>query len=344
MSDSASPNLQPNRNLNLQKFCEIPDENLEAFVSLLQWMFGSVLPIPALLDSIWIVPEGELGTYVNRIITAVAPDASPHEFGTYTPGGVAVPVETEVGAKAFVLLDKSEIVHLSPTNYFLPDVISTILEEVLHVQLYSLAWQRRGFIQYRDQEVGCKIDYYNLCSNFHDEYAVCRLKAQMLKENLLFKTEQGEIKPVEFFYGAPLDKSINRAVADLKQTIFGAASASIPIESAWPKALNQIYRGILEPLARNAGFVAANPDADHPYNNANNSSFYVNYFSRYWHLIEQQLNISFDSDFSEEETALDHMVEHLDTFLKEIGVSLRQLDSSDCWVDFTTSFFDEMNL
>ncbi|HMN15804.1 MAG TPA: hypothetical protein PKD55_26095 [Bellilinea sp.] len=133
---------QSRNQVGITPFCELSNDNLQGLVKLLAWIADSVLPLPHLLAGIWIVPEGQMITFVNQVIAQFAPDANLHKLGTHEPDGVAIPIETENSATALILLDAQPLRQLNADHPFVPEVISTLLEELLHVELYSIRWER----------------------------------------------------------------------------------------------------------------------------------------------------------------------------------------------------------
>src|SRR5690606_20739498 len=103
--------------------------------------------------------------------------------------------------------------------------------------------------------------------------------------------------------------------------------------------LADIFRGIFEPLARDFGFRIANPDAPHPFSNAENSWFYRNHIKQFWLRIETELQQSIASNFSELPATVKRILEIVDEFLTYVGVSTTVTEEGKCWTTFTSDFF-----
>ncbi len=106
---------------------------------------------------------------------------------------------------------------------------------------------------------------------------------------------------------------------------------------AWPKLLQVVYREIFEPLAREAAFQAAIPtDADipHPPRDASESWFYRQGVAPYWDQVRIQLERSFNKNLEKEDTALNNMVDILEAFLREMGVTCYKTLSGDSYILF----------
>lgn len=81
------------------------------------------------------------------------------------------------------------------------------------------------------------------------------------------------------------------------------------------------YRFIFEPLARHAGFLTPIPPEfplRDPNNNPEGNAFYQDIIAPYWIPIKSALEASFDSQFSETETALHTITQTMDSCLDRL--------------------------
>jgi hypothetical protein len=118
-----------------------------------------------------------------------------------------------------------------------------------------------------------------------------------------------------------------------------AAAGITPTEQAWPALQTIVYRGIFEPLARDAAFRDGNTDESPVKHNASDNRFYREIIKPYWLAIYKELDRSFSSDLVESDRALDRIVEVLEGFLARIGVTFRPQADGSWWIWFAESDF-----
>ena len=152
---------------------QIAPEKMAVFLRMLRRFLPFSCPTnteQSALSRISIVPDAELERAVNDI-AMLAGKPGTYRVGTTLPPAVTVPIEDEAGVTCIVVVAVSLLATIN-SEEFSADVISTVLEELLHIRLYSAAWQRRRWIEQPPGVYGCKLDLVRLCSGFHDEY-VC---------------------------------------------------------------------------------------------------------------------------------------------------------------------------
>lgn len=217
----------------------------------------------------------------------------------------------------------------------LADLISTLLEELFHVQHYSAIWQRRGYFHPRHSDIACRNDLFTLCSKFQDEYVAIRWKASVMASIPLVEAPDGGKTVAYLGYGLPIAPLLDQAAANLSQIIYDAASKKLSVGDVWPKLRQVVYQEIFEPLARDAAFQTAMPlNADVPDQVPSESWFYQQDIASYWRQIRTQLERSFNNDLEEEDAALYDMTNILEAFLREMGVTCHKTSSDDSYVLF----------
>ena len=105
-----------------------------------------------------------------------------YEAGSYPPCGAAIPVEKNTTFTSVILITRS---FFTQGNDLLQRQLlqrSTLVEELYHCALYELAWQRRGYIYPKEDDVYTSALFVT-CSTLHDEYAVARLKCDYFANN-----------------------------------------------------------------------------------------------------------------------------------------------------------------
>lgn len=60
--------------------------------------------------------------------------------------------------------------------------------------------------------------------------------------------------------------------------------------------------------------------------------------------MEVELDRSVMSDFVEETDVIRQLVKLYESFLRYIGVSVRELEDGACWVEFNKAFFDGLDI
>jgi len=309
--------------------CEISPERVEVFTALIRKLSLASLPTSAEhLKGLLVVPDTDLERTVNAIAEGKRP--APYRAGTTLPPAIAVAVEDDSGLSCFIVITESLLQSIDPEHYTV-DTVSTLLEELLHVRLYIGTWQRRGCLMSRKTESPCAQDLFVMCSNFHDEYVVARWKAP------IFASLGLEIR-----YGLRLAPILDQAAQNLARIVIMASSGVFPIQDAWGKVIRSVHRDLFDPLARDAGFRAGNPESSQDEDGASESWFYRDHIASYWQQVQVELERSFDSGLTETESALDEIVKTVEEFLRFIGVTYRDIDDSQCWVNFERRFFDSL--
>ncbi len=205
-------------------------------------------------------------------------------------------------------------------RYHPQPLVSSLLEELLHVRLYVTAWQHRGYIHPLDRH-GVDKDLFVQCTRFHDEHMVARWKAAICSTTRLFDSEYG-LDVGYLWYGESLRSMLEEAGSSLAEVISDAASHRLGAEDAWSWIADLVYRGVFEPLAREAGFRAGNPSSQlGPYNSPAESRFYRRHVEPHWRATRYQLDRSFGTDLAEMDEALVELMNIVTQFLARIGVT-----------------------
>jgi len=145
----------------------------------------------------------------------------------------------------------------------------------------------------------------------HDEYAVARLKNMFFGGNFSFLDDQGQPVPYFIEYGESLAKFFDQLPYQLRARDILQIAPSMRKNAMLPIA----YRFIFEPLARHAGFLTPIPPEfplRDPNNNPEGNVFYQGVIASYWVPIKSALEASFNSQFSETETALHTITQTMD--------------------------------
>jgi len=323
-------------NIEIDFLINIPQEIRNAVKLLIEKLTEHVSPDS--LRRILVVPDNKVAETVNIIIReATSKKGSYFPNSEFPANAVSVPVVNGDKLNCYIVIGDGLIQRLSLSNIYVNNVVSAILEELLHVWHYSVVWRRRGFINYTENECdACSIGLYTIASRMHDEYLVNRLKLQILSTIPLVKLNpDDELSTTGIQYGGDIVALMNNAFIEMRNIIEQVTTKKIPISVAWEELQNWIYRGILEPLARDSAFRADTTEKLKTKQIASQSSYYRDYFDDYWVSILHNLERTIISDFTETEDALDVIVEQLKQFLETIGVTLSIIDKSTCYVLFT---------
>ena len=292
-----------------------------------------------ILAGIYIAPQEYVLTIVNKIIemSDVAGEYRPPEGRI--PRGMMIPIEKNKNLLCFIILNSDLLELIKDDGLYHPkELVSTFLEELLHVHLLELRWRKLKSIF---DDSTCQSDLFRICSNFHDEFATSFLKSKILGFQRLIDYD-GELTTGLFAYGESIASDLNKAQSNLADLVIGAVDHDISIQEAFNGAIVQIYRNIFEPLSRDAGFRFANPDIPHPNSDADSNWFYREHIKPFWLQIEIILQDSMKNDFNKYDTVIYELGSVIDGFLKYIGVFISENSDDGCRVDFNTGFFDSI--
>ncbi|HEU5382244.1 MAG TPA: hypothetical protein VFV38_43070 [Ktedonobacteraceae bacterium] len=314
--------------------CQVEQTKLDAFASLVR----EVLPLASIPDltylkGVLIVPGEMREQIVNQLIRDLGNSERTYSAGSLSHA-CAVPIEVDSALLCLVLLEESLLQQIDPAHYRSSELVSTLLEEFLHVRLYSMTWQRRGYLYPQHLEPSYKKDLFSICSGFYDEYVVNRWKASIFSSQALFE-QDGQLTSGYIQYGLPLAPTLDKAATDLSNTVHDAASGKLPIAEAWTKLLQNVYREVFDPLARDAAFQSGNPpEAPKPLQGPLESWYYRQHIMPYWEQVKVQLERSFEDNLAETDMALDEMVKILENFLLHIGVSCHETATGESYIHF----------
>lgn len=320
--------------INVDKYCQIPEEKLHILVKLFNDFLPDVaIPKLAHLQGILIIPDSTRNEVVNELLHAGK------EQGTYVAGteshACAVAVETDAELRCFIVLDESFVQQINPQKPNDAEIVTTLLEEMFHVRLYSILWKQQGYL-YPHFDCICTSELFKLCSGFHDEYIVNRWKCTYLGTNL--RNEKGEKTQQLFRSDFPLIPHLNQAENSLFSIIHDAVAKKISTRDAWNSITRCMYRDIFELLARYAAPIATTNQAQFDnFIDLSQNIFYQKYVVAYWTPIHRELERSYNTNLVEAGTALDNMVKILEGFLENIGVTYRKLANGDCQITIAKS-------
>ncbi len=314
--------------VQLNVACQLQKWRQDAFVSLLRELIPVALGDSVVyLRAVYIVEDNALENTVNTIIRDIAKSTKTYEAGPNPVGAVAVPVEDTDGLGCYIVFTKKELNQLTSRNHHPLNLVSSILEELLHVRVYARTWQIRGRLWPIASDLTWKEDLFLLCTRFHDEYIVGRTKAALISTTPL-GYHQGQMTTFTVFYPDSLAPILRRARNALTQLISTAVAENAPVNTSWITLQAIVYRGIFEPLARDAAFRDGNIEKSPIEFTATETTFYRNTVETYWLAIHRELDRSFTSDLTEIDIALDRMIDVLESFLAYIGITF-QLQPDD---------------
>ncbi|MFZ6029874.1 MAG: hypothetical protein ACOYYS_19340 [Chloroflexota bacterium] len=331
-------------NVQLNIVCQLSSEKVGALEALVRELLALVNP--ETLRYVLIVPDNEFETAVNNIIEMATDQRNSYKHKISNPArAIAIPVEIGEELNCFVVIGESILQNIEPDHYHPYELVSSLLEEFLHVWYFTITWKRRGYVQHRQGGLdACTAALFTIADQMQSEYVVNRKKAYLAGTNHLFEVERGgELVTGQFRYGDSVSKRLDNAIKSLGKTVIGAATKEITISDAWLCLVNDLYRDILEPLARDAAFRTGTTDEHLTEKEALESKFYKDHFDVHWRKIRSELQRTMNSELKEADLALDEIVKTLRIFLECIGVTYRKTDDDRCWVDFRTNFFDALS-
>ncbi len=316
--------------VEIEPLGRIPDVCLRGLSSLLREMVP-IASIPDLgyLARVLVVPNDRIEATVNELLRQSAVEAGTYVAGPHPAEATAVPVEKDGTLACYVVLSESKVGLIYPGRYHPQELVSSLLEELLHVRVYVTAWQSRGYL-YPPGLTGPARDLFVLCSRFHDEYMAARWKAAICSSVPLFDDGEGGLTTAPIWYGANLRSALDQAGDSLVEIIGDASAGTLAGEDAWEWITGTLYRGVFEPLAREEGFRAGNPpSAMGPYNSPADSRFYRRHVELYWGRARVQLERSFRSDLTEMSEASVELMAIVTEFLARLGVTHHEAPSGE---------------
>jgi hypothetical protein len=332
-------NNQIGQTIKLNISCALKRGQQDAFAALLNELVSITIGADvSYLRAVYIVADGSVEETANMIIRDVAGSSRRYTAGPNPASAIAVPVGTTDGFGCYIVLAKHELHSLTSVQRHPHNLTSSLLEELLHVRVYTHAWRRRGTIAPPITDRSWRDDLFVLCTLFHDEYIVGRTKSALMSTTPL--VDNGDkMSTCSIFYPYSLAPILQQAHDTLAELVTKAAAGTTPTEQAWSALQAFVYRDIFEPLARDAAFRDGNTDESPIKHNASENRFYREIIKPFWLAIYKELDRSFSSDLVESDVALDLIGDVLESFLARIGVTFRQQIDGSWWVWFDESAF-----
>ena len=294
-------------------------------VDLLQQVFlGQFTEALDCLEAIHIVPDGEISTYVHSIIQQYVSSGSYSLFDLRP--AATLPIEHNGKLLCNIVLEESELAGVTPDGGIDAPTLSTILEELLHVRLFLIMYKNGCTLHPTD-------DSSSLATSCYSEYAVSRWKSNILISGLLASPE-GEPQAVHLSSGEPLGPTIDLARVRFYSIITDTFEGKISPDDAWSQLLSVLYRSLLEPLARESGYIAGDPEYNRDYGKASESQFYRESVAHYWQLIQKELDSSFMRELEDIESTIKVIADVINDFLGYIGVYYQRVDKNQLRIHF----------
>ncbi|MCP4138419.1 MAG: hypothetical protein GY754_46100 [bacterium] len=306
----------------IESRAQIAEETLSMFSKLVRELASLVLPAPSFsyFNSVLIIPDGTVEETVNELYKKSLNANRSYRLGTSEPRGLAIPVETRHTLNPIILFTASFVNSIS-TAQNNNDIIPTVLEELLHVKVYTAIYKNEGFISLRNRYI--HPDLYTVGVMIHDEFYVNREKVTIAQE--LIKTR------LQF------DGDINSIISDsfnsLHSIIHAAASGKVPVENSWNRVTHSLHKGLLDPLSRYFAINYTNADSG-----IKNSFIYSSYIKPHWEQVHAVLQTSHTNNLSGYSDSIKQIVKILTDFLSYIGVDYIK-KGNGYWVDFHERFF-----
>lgn len=277
--------------------CDASEEEIQGFLELYKLIAPNIFESNnhKYLKEIWIVDDQQVANKVNFLKEINNDISAPYEPGSEGIKAVALPLEQDGKLECYIIIEKSRLSNLSTAGFPL-EIVSTLLEELIHVDLYASAKRRRGSFRIPATSL-YENDLHVTCSMMMDEYIVTRRKIPIIYA--LFKE-------AEIWYGGDVASLVSSAGIEVEK------------EHNKPYLLNITYRLLLEPLSRNAAFVYVNQQfgrVKEDLSKPSDSQYYNKVFITYWTLIKEHLEKACIND-SERDKRLFEIVKIVKDFLE----------------------------
>jgi len=330
-------------NVDINVLCQIIPEKTDAFAALLRELI-SVVGVDNIitLKQILIVDDSQVVNVVNSIIKTVEPSAVYMPRDTDFANALSLPVERDGLLSCFIVMSDVFLKPLTLEHNHPFNTVSTLLEELLHVGVYTSAWQRRGYVQHRSSKLNaCEMDVLTIATQMCDEYVVIRRKSQLLATYPLFEPEPGKgFSRGKLSYDGDLIKKIGISGIELKKAVIEAAGGSKVISEVRSDVMRILYRGIFEPLSRNAAYCDETNEDSAVEQNLQAIKFYRELIADYWCNIHKELTLVFESNLSETEPALKEICGYIRELLKRVGITYGNTQDGQYWVNFGPNLLD----
>lgn len=324
-----------NIEIGINILCDVEMEKIELFKIILTEHVSFIGENEiSTLKEILIAEDENVASIVNTLIKSVEPSGIYTQRDQRDSWAVTVPIETDGVLKCFIVMGKRYFTYITPEFSHPFNTVSMLLEELLHVKIYTLLWKKRGYIQHINKGFGiCKSDLLSVASSMIDEYLVSRMKANILSINNSFQLESGkELIGGKLNYGGNVLNRIKAAELQLKEMVEKLRIESRSIPETWREIIRILYRNIFEPLSRNAPFCDENQE---PRNEEQLKSvkIYRELIVEYWENIHDQLKVVYESNLSKYESALNEIYNIIDALFNRIGITYSRVSGEDCWVN-----------
>ncbi len=332
--------------VELQVLYSLEQSKIDGFASLLPEIISLVgAESISSLQKVIFVDEEQVPETVNTIIKAIDSSASYSPSSSHPANAVTVPLENDGELSCSIVMEKSYLEPLNTEHYHYPDTVLTLLEELLHVWVYTSAWRRRGFVQYRNKSMSaCSTDLLSIASQMCDEYVVIRRKAHLAANHALFEPEPGKgFMSGIIKYGGNNVEEVSKGGEELEKIIVEAASSLKGVSTSWNDLIKVLYRCVFEPLSRNAAYSDEKPDETPEEIELQPIKFYRDLLSEYWEIIHNGLKMVFDSNLQETEAIVKMIADTIQELLGKIGVNFHTIDGNICWVNYSAAFFNTWN-
>lgn len=332
--------MQP-MEIRLEVQCEIDPDSLQAFRQLL----SELLPLtnPEILNRIVIVSDSAVASTVNATLYAAHGISGGYSPGSNLSRAIAVPIETDEGLRGTIVIGGTIVEGLSPMRYHAVEAVSVVLEELLHLRLYSATWKlQNAFFHQMASQDECFSSLLVQIVRMRDEYVVGRWKVEIAGSIPLFDDVHGNrLVTGGFRYGDSIGTRLDRAVIGLVDISTNVASRTSDAPAAWNQLLDNLYRNVFEPLARDSAFRFGTPDTSLTEEEASANQLFRNFFATHWSVIRTQLERTVSSELEDAELALEVIVKEVREFLGEIGIAFLHAEDNQCRVDFSNLAIDQ---
>jgi hypothetical protein len=298
---------------------------LEGLRALLDDLLPLALPVsdPAFLLVV-VANDEAVEQSVNQLLNLGSRQGGHHG----NTSAVAVPLVREGALVCSIVLGRSLVDPLQPELFHLPETVSSVLEELLHVRLYTLRWAQTGSASVPASDSPPAA--VRICaSRAFDEFIVAALKAQMMGTLPLVDNEGG-LSVSHPQYGGLAGRMLDE-LGERLPAMVDAAATSPDYVAAWHEVMDAVYRLCFEPLARTAGFRqgAQSEPIRWPGDDPAESLFYRVYVAVDWHRCLAAMQQSLQDGLANMERAIETVGLAVTDFLARVGVTFELRD--DGW-------------
>lgn len=241
-----------------------------------------------------------------------------YQSGTKPPGAVAVPTEFDGELKCYVILPESGV---ATGDLFGPVVVSSLLEELLHVEFYARRWNLMGYVQVTSDYVPKHlVDVFTVASKLLDEFRVNSLKVRHMTSQPLTRFD-GVFTPIGGLAHPGLVVDLDASRETLKRIVASGNGGSFMPVDIWLSVIHWIWRYAFEPLTYDAGRRAWNNSTHETAIEAVQSSFFREHILVFWDRL-LELYTEIDSGSVALTGGIDSLVAVILDFASYIGVDI----------------------